>query len=50
MWHFHWAQLFITLVVQKTLMNHLLVFTIRWGLPTPNFFPVVTVLIIVKLV
>lgn len=50
MWHFHWGQLFITLLVQKTLMNHLLVFTIRWGLPTPDSFPVVTVLNIVKLV
>lgn len=50
MWHFHWGQLFITLLVQQTLMNHLLVFTIRWGLPTPNSFPVVTVLNIVKLV
>lgn len=27
----------------------LLVFTIRWGLPTPDLFPVVTVLVIVKL-
>ena len=50
MWHFHWGQLFITLLVQQTLMNHLLVFTIRWGLPTPNSFPAVTVLNIVKLV
>lgn len=50
MWHFHWGQLFITSLVQKTLMNHLLVFTIRWGLPTPDSFPAVTGLIIVKLV
>lgn len=50
MWHFHWGQLFITLLVQKTLMNHLLVFTIRWGLPTPDSFPAVPGLIIVKLV
>ena len=51
MCHFHWGQLFITLLVWQTLMNHLLVFTIRWvRLPTPDSFPVVTVLNIVKLV
>lgn len=51
MCHFHWGQLFITLLEWQTLMNHLLVFTIRWvRLPTPDSFPVVTVLNIVKLV
>lgn len=53
MWHFHWGQLFIiiiTVLVQQTIIKHLLVATIRWGLHTPDLFPAVTVLIIAKLV